>query len=65
MEMTLVGSATAVARWIIASLYAANFGNFNRTVIGFMVWIRISISAMLFGAEIDTELEHARALTLK
>jgi uncharacterized BrkB/YihY/UPF0761 family membrane protein len=46
-------------------LYAANFGNFNRTVIGFMVWIRISISAVLFGAEIDTELEHARALTLK
>lgn len=56
------------ALWMIASLlfswYAANFGSFNRTygslgaVIGFMVWIWISIIVVLLGAEIDAELEH-------
>lgn len=67
------GSATAAALWIIASLifswYAANFGSFNRTygslgaVIGFMVWIWISIIVVLLGAEIDKELAHVRPST--
>jgi membrane protein len=63
-----LGSVTAAALWMIASLlfswYAANFGSFNRTygslgaVIGFMVWIWISIIVVLLGVEIDAELEH-------
>jgi membrane protein len=66
------GSATAASLWIIASLlfswYAANFGSFNKTygslgaIIGFMIWMWISTSVVLLGAEIDAEMEqlHAR-----
>ena len=63
------GSAIAAALWIIASLlfswYAANFGSFNKTygslgaVIGFMVWIWISMIVVLLGAEIDDEIKKA------
>lgn len=61
------GSASAAALWIIASLlfswYAANFGSFNKTygslgaVIGFMIWIWVSMIVILLGAEIDAEME--------
>lgn len=63
------GSASAAALWIIASLlfswYAANFGSFNKTygslgaVIGFMIWIWISMIVVLLGAEIDDEMKKA------
>ena len=57
--------------WITASYlfswYAANFGSFNKTygslgaIVGFMVWIWISMIVVLLGAELDAEMEHQTA----
>lgn len=65
------GSAAAALLWIIASLlfswYAANFGSFNKTygslgaIVGFMIWIWISMIVVLLGAELDAEMEHQTA----
>ncbi|SFV28421.1 YihY/virulence factor BrkB family protein [Hyphomicrobium facile] len=65
------GSATAAVLWMIASIsfswYAANFGSFNRTygslgaIVGFMVWIWISMIVVLVGAEIDRVMERRTA----
>ena len=62
------GSTTAALFWVVASFlfswYAANFGSFNKTygslgaIIGFMVWIWISMIMVLLGAELDAEMEH-------
>ena len=53
--------------WITASYlfswYSANFGSFNKTygslgaIVGFMVWIWISMIVVLLGAELDAEIE--------
>jgi membrane protein len=65
------GSAFAAVVWLAASIlfswYAANFGSYNKTygslgaIIGFMVWIWLSIIVVLIGAEIDAEMEHQTA----
>lgn len=65
------GSAIAALMWLIVSglfsWYAASFGRFNETygslgaVIGFMTWLWISAIVILFGAEIDAEMEHQTA----
>ena len=65
------GSAVAGGIWIAGSLllswYVVNFGNYNATygslgaVIGFMVWMWLSIIIVLFGAEINAEMEHQTA----
>ena len=65
------GSAIAGAIWIGGSLllswYVANFGTYNATygslgaVIGFMVWMWLSIIVVLLGAEINAEMEHQTA----
>ncbi|WP_442935671.1 YihY/virulence factor BrkB family protein [Nitrobacter sp. NHB1] len=62
------GSAVATILWLVASAlfswYAADFGKFNETygslgaVIGFMTWLWISAIVILFGAELDAEMEH-------
>ena len=62
------GSAFAAIGWvavsILFSLYTANFADYNKTygslgaVIGFMVWIWLSTTVILLGAEIDAEMEH-------
>jgi len=62
------GSAIAAVLWLVVSLlftwYAANFASYNKTygslgaIIGFMIWIWLSIIVILLGAEIDAELEH-------
>jgi membrane protein len=62
-----VGSAVAGALWVAASAlfswYVANFNSYNETygslgaVIAFMVWIWISASIVLLGAELNAELE--------
>ena len=62
----------AVALWIVASvlfaLYVANFGSYNKTygnlagAITFLVWLWISNLALLFGAEVNAELERTREL---
>ncbi|HEY1928638.1 MAG TPA: YihY/virulence factor BrkB family protein [Caulobacteraceae bacterium] len=61
------GGIVAAVGWLAMSLlfswYVANFGNFDRTygslgaVIGFMTWIWLSLIVILFGAELNSELE--------
>jgi membrane protein len=57
--------------WVVTSMafsyYLENFANYNATygtlgaVIGFMVWVWISVMILLFGAELNAELEHQTA----
>jgi membrane protein len=61
------GSALAGAVWILMSigfsLYVANFGHYNQTygtlgaLIGFMTWIWLSVTVVLLGAELNSQLE--------
>ena len=67
-----VGAAVAIVTWLIASaafgFYVANFGSYDKTygslagVIVFLLWLWITNLALLFGAELDAELERAREL---
>jgi membrane protein len=67
-----VGAFVALVVWAIASagfgFYAANFSSYNETygsiggVIVFLLWVWISNIALLFGAELDAELERGRQL---
>jgi membrane protein len=67
-----VGSAVAIGIWVLASLgfgfYVGNYGNYNALygslggVIVFLLWLWLTNLALLFGAEIDAELERAREL---
>ena len=69
---TSVGAALAILVWILASVgfgvYVANFGSYNKTygalagVIIFLLWLWITNLALLFGAELDSELERGRQL---
>jgi membrane protein len=61
------GSAFAAPAWLVASLvfswYAANFGSFNKTygslgaVVGFMIWMWISVIVILIGAKLNALIE--------
>ena len=65
------GSVVAGSIWLLGSLafswYVANFGTYNATygslgaVIGFMIWLWLSMTVVLIGAEIDAELERRAA----
>lgn len=65
------GSLTAIVLWGAASagfaLYVANFASYNETygalggVIVFLVWLWISNIAVLFGAQLDTEMRRRRS----
>ncbi len=67
-----VGAAVAILVWIVASVlfgfYVANFGSYNKTygalagVIVFLLWLWITNLALLFGAEVDSEIERGRQL---
>ncbi|WP_208322713.1 MULTISPECIES: YihY/virulence factor BrkB family protein [unclassified Salinibacterium] len=67
-----VGAVFALVVWGLASFgfgfYVSNFGNYGNTygslagVIIFLLWIWISNLALLFGAELDSELERGRQL---
>lgn len=67
-----VGAAVAILIWVLASVafgfYVSNFGSYNKTygslagVIVFLLWLWITNLALLFGAEIDAELERTREL---
>jgi membrane protein len=67
-----VGAAVAIFTWVLASVvfafYVANFGNYDRTygsiagVIVALLWLWITNLSLLFGAEIDSELERGREL---
>jgi membrane protein len=66
------GSVVAVVLWIAASalfaFYVANFSSYNATygsiaaVIVFLIWLWITNLAILFGAELNAELERQREL---
>lgn len=65
------GSAVAAFGWLGASAlftwYAAHFGNFNKTygslgaVIGFMIWMWLSVIVILIGAKLNAEIERQTA----
>ena len=67
-----LGAVVAILTLIIASVafgfYIANFSNYNKTygslagVVVFLLWLWITNLALLFGAELDAELERSREL---
>jgi membrane protein len=66
------GAIWAAAFWLIGSLgfswYLNNFAHYDATygslgaVIGFMMWIWVSVMIVLIGAELNAEIEHQTAL---
>src|SRR3954447_21180678 len=66
------GSVIAVVLWLLASaafaFYVANFGTYDKTygsiagVIVFLVWLWVTNIAVLFGAEMNAELERGRQI---
>ena len=67
-----VGAFLAILVWVVASaafgFYVANFSSYNKTygslagVIVFLLWLWLTNLALLFGAELDAELERGRQL---
>ncbi len=67
-----VGALFAIVTWIVASalfgFYVTNFASYNKTygalagVVVFLLWLWITNLALLFGAELDAELERGRQL---
>ncbi len=67
-----VGAALAIVVWVLASaafgFYVSQFSNYNKTygslagVIIFLLWLWITNLALLFGAELDAEMERGRQL---
>jgi membrane protein len=67
-----IGAIFAIVVWIVASalfgFYVANFSSYNKTygslagVIVFLLWLWLTNIALLFGAELDAELERGREL---
>jgi membrane protein len=67
-----VGAGIAIVTWVVASalfgLYVSQFSNYNKTygslagVIIFLLWLWITNLALLFGAEVDAEMERGRQL---
>lgn len=66
------GAFVAIVVWILASVgfafYVGNFGNYNKTygavagvVVG-LLWLWLTNLALLFGAELDSEIKRARQL---
>jgi membrane protein len=66
-----VGSVIAAVAWLVSSAllswYLANFANYNATygslgaAVGMMIWMWISSIVILFGAELNSEIEHQTA----
>lgn len=66
------GGGVAALLWLGASVlfswYVANFAHYDKTygslgaVVGFMTWIWYSTTIVLFGAELNAELEHQTAV---
>ncbi|KZF02776.1 MULTISPECIES: YhjD/YihY/BrkB family envelope integrity protein [Nocardiaceae] len=66
------GAVVAIVVWVAATIlfgfYVANFGSYNKTygslagAIVFLLWLWITNLALLFGAELDSELERGRQL---
>lgn len=66
------GGVVAVVIWVLISalfaVYIANFSSYDKTygslagVVIFLVWLWLTNIALLLGAEINAELDHARAI---
>jgi membrane protein len=66
-----VGSVFAAVAWLVSSgllsWYLSNFANYDATYgslgagIGLMMWMWISSIVVLFGAELNSEIEHQTA----
>jgi membrane protein len=69
-----VGAFVAIVIWLLASVgfafYVANFSSYNATygslagAIVALLWLWITNLALLFGAELDAELERGRELQI-
>ena len=67
-----LGAFVAIIVWILASVgfgfYVSNFGKYNATygslagIIVFLLWLWLTNLALLFGAEVDAEVERSRQL---
>lgn len=67
-----VGAVVAIVAWVAASagfgFYVAGFSSYDRTygslagVVVFLLWLWITNLALLFGAELDAEMERGRQL---
>ena len=67
-----IGALLAIVVWILASVafgfYVSRFSSYNKTygalagVVVFLLWLWITNLALLFGAELDSELERGREL---
>jgi membrane protein len=67
-----VGAFTAIVVWVVVSaafgFYVANFSSYDKTygalagVIAFLLWLWLTNLALLFGGELDAELERGREL---
>jgi membrane protein len=67
-----IGAMFAIVVWVVVSalfgFYVSNFGSYNKTygalagVIVFLLWLWLTNIALLFGAELDAELERGREL---
>lgn len=67
-----IGAGLAILVWVLASaafgFYVANFSSYDKTygslagVIVFLLWLWLTNLALLFGAELDAELERTREL---
>lgn len=72
MRWLSVGAFVAILVWVVASaafgLYVATFATYDATygslagIIVFLLWLWITNLALLFGAELDAELERGREL---
>ena len=66
------GGVVAVLSWLLVSgafaIYVSQFASYNKTygalagVVVFLVWLWLTNLAILFGAELDAELERSRAI---
>jgi len=66
------GGVVAVVLWVLVSvgfgIYAANFASYNKTygalgsVIVFLIWMWLTNLSILYGAELNAELERQRAI---
>ena len=66
----LPGSVLAGAVWLTVSLlfswYVANYAHYDRTygslgtIVGFMIWLWLGVMVVLYGAELNAEVERTR-----
>ena len=67
-----VGAGVAILVWVVVSVafgfYVANFSSYDKTygsiagVVVFLLWLWLTNLSLLFGAELDSELERGREL---